>query len=157
MKIYFFHLITGLLLFSLGYAPTANAQASRKSDLQYKVVINHEEQYSIWRKDQKAPSGWKDTRFAGTLDQCQDYIEEVWTDMRPLSIRKMNLPKDAPYKVVINHEEQYSIWPMEKPLPKGWKALKAKGTLNECMDYIEEVWTDMRPLSLRKSPGRTKE
>jgi MbtH protein len=58
--------------------------------------------------------------------------------------------------VIINHEEQYSIWPFEKSLPKGWKASKMTGNLNQCMDYIEEVWTDMRPLSLRKKPGQTK-
>lgn len=156
MRTYIFHIATGILLLSLGYTPGVEAQVPQKSDHQYKVVINHEEQYSIWRAGEKAPSGWKDTRFAGTLDQCHDYIEEVWTDMRPLSIRKMNLPKDTQYRVVINHEEQYSIWPMKKPVPRSWKALKTQGTLTECMDYIEEVWTDMRPLSLRKRPGRTK-
>ncbi len=54
------------------------------------------------------------------------------------------------YKVVINHEEQYSIWPADRENPLGWKDVGKTGTRKECLDYIEEVWTDMRPLSLRK-------
>lgn len=54
------------------------------------------------------------------------------------------------YKVVINHEEQYSIWLADHPIPEGWKAEGKQGTKEECLDHIEEVWTDMRPLSLRK-------
>ncbi|SEI88849.1 MbtH protein [Cyclobacterium xiamenense] len=54
------------------------------------------------------------------------------------------------YLVVVNHEEQYSIWPEGRELPLGWQAVGKAGTKQECLDYIEEVWTDMRPLSLRK-------
>ncbi len=54
------------------------------------------------------------------------------------------------YAVVINHEEQYSIWPVDRELPLGWTAVGKTGLKQECLDYIEEVWTDMRPLSLRK-------
>ncbi len=54
------------------------------------------------------------------------------------------------YKVVINHEEQYSIWPADKENAPGWKDVGKQGTKQECLDYIKEVWTDMRPLSLRK-------
>jgi MbtH protein len=57
---------------------------------------------------------------------------------------------DTIYEVVINHEEQYSIWPNNRELPLGWNTLGKSGTKQECLDYIEEVWTDMRPLSLRK-------
>lgn len=57
---------------------------------------------------------------------------------------------DRRYTVVINHEEQYSIWPADRETPKGWKAEGFKGSKQECLDHIEEVWTDMRPLSLRK-------
>ena len=56
----------------------------------------------------------------------------------------------TPYRVVINHEEQYSIWPADRETPLGWKAVGKEGTKAECLAYIEEVWTDMRPLSLRK-------
>jgi len=54
------------------------------------------------------------------------------------------------YKVVMNHEEQYSIWPASKETPPGWTPAGKSGTKQECLDYIEQVWTDMRPLSLRK-------
>ncbi len=54
------------------------------------------------------------------------------------------------YKVVLNHEEQYSIWPTYKENPLGWKDAGKSGTKAECLEYIKEVWTDMRPLSLRK-------
>lgn len=54
------------------------------------------------------------------------------------------------YNVVVNHEEQYSIWPDYKPLPLGWRAAGKTGPKQECLDYISQVWTDMRPLSLRK-------
>ena len=54
------------------------------------------------------------------------------------------------YNVVINHEEQYSIWPIEREIPLGWKAVGKSGPKVECLAYIKEVWTDMRPLSLRK-------
>lgn len=54
------------------------------------------------------------------------------------------------YKVVINHEEQYSIWPADRENALGWKDVGISGTKAECLKYIGEVWTDMRPLSLRK-------
>jgi len=54
------------------------------------------------------------------------------------------------YKVVINEEEQYSIWPAHKANPLGWKDVGKSGTKEECLAYIKEIWTDMRPLSLRK-------
>lgn len=54
------------------------------------------------------------------------------------------------YKVVVNHEEQYSIWPDHRPNPLGWRDGGKSGSKAECLEYIKEVWTDMRPLSLRK-------
>ena len=54
------------------------------------------------------------------------------------------------YKVVVNHEEQYSIWPAHRENPKGWKDAGCTGKKSECLAFINEVWTDMRPLSLRK-------
>ena len=54
------------------------------------------------------------------------------------------------YKVVVNHEEQYSIWPADRQLPTGWNATGFSGTKAECLENIKEIWTDMRPLSLRK-------
>ncbi len=55
------------------------------------------------------------------------------------------------YLVVKNHEEQYSIWPVGREIPLGWTAVGKQGTKEECLAYIEEVWTDMRPLSLRNA------
>ncbi|MFN0033948.1 MAG: MbtH family protein [Saprospiraceae bacterium] len=54
------------------------------------------------------------------------------------------------YKVVVNHEEQYSIWPADRENALGWNDAGKEGSKDECLDYIKEVWTDMRPLSLRK-------
>ncbi|MGB3639412.1 MAG: MbtH family protein [Rivularia sp. (in: cyanobacteria)] len=59
------------------------------------------------------------------------------------------------YKVVINHEEQYSIWSVERDNPLGWRDAGKSGTKAECLDYIKEVWTDMRPLSLRNKMTET--
>ena len=54
------------------------------------------------------------------------------------------------YAVVINYEEQYSIWPSQKALPRGWRAVGKQGSKADCLKYIDEVWTDMRPASLRQ-------
>ena len=54
------------------------------------------------------------------------------------------------YIVLINDEEQYSLWPKGKDIPRGWRAVGKEGTRTECSQYVDEVWTDMRPLSLRK-------
>jgi MbtH protein len=54
----------------------------------YKVVINHEEQYSLWFSERENPPGWQDTGKSGSRAECLDYIKEVWTDMRPLSLRQ---------------------------------------------------------------------
>ena len=62
----------------------------------------------------------------------------------------MDEKQESVYKVVLNHEEQYSIWPAHRENPLGWRDGGKSGTKQECLDYIKEVWTDMRPLSLRK-------
>lgn len=53
------------------------------------------------------------------------------------------------YKVVINHEEQYSIWFEHRDPPAGWNTVGVSGTKAECLKHIATVWTDMRPKSLR--------
>jgi len=55
---------------------------------EYKVVVNHEEQYSIWSATRENPLGWNDAGKSGNKAECLAYIKEVWTDMRPLSLRK---------------------------------------------------------------------
>ena len=57
------------------------------------------------------------------------------------------------YQVVVNHEGQYSIWPADRDLPRGWDEVGKSGPREECLGYVEENWTDMRPLSLRKKMG----
>jgi MbtH protein len=59
------------------------------------------------------------------------------------------------FKVVINHEEQYSIWLAERANPLGWRDVGRTGKKQECLDFIKQVWTDMRPLSLRKKMTQT--
>jgi MbtH protein len=54
------------------------------------------------------------------------------------------------YVVVVNHEEQYSIWPKGRQIPSGWRDVGTEGDKPHCLAYIDEVWTDMRPLSLRR-------
>jgi MbtH protein len=54
------------------------------------------------------------------------------------------------YQVVVNDEEQYSIWPVDRELPLGWRPDGTSGRKSECLAHIDEVWTDMRPLSLRR-------
>lgn len=57
---------------------------------------------------------------------------------------------DEQFKVVLNDEEQYSIWPAHRPAPQGWREEGTHGPKQTCLDRIEILWTDMRPLSLRQ-------
>ncbi len=57
------------------------------------------------------------------------------------------------YTVVVNDEEQYSIWFADRELPAGWRDAGKSGSKSECLAHIKEVWTDMRPLSLRRAMG----
>ena len=62
---------------------------------------------------------------------------------------------DRLYQVVVNHEEQYSIWPADRDVPAGWRTVGLSAGKAECLEYIKRVWVDMRPLSLRlrDTPG----
>ena len=62
-----------------------------------------------------------------------------------------NDDEDFEYRVVLNQERQYSIWPVSAPVPQGWDDGGKTGTKAECLAYIGEVWTDLRPLSLRRA------
>ena len=53
--------------------------------------------------------------------------------------------------VLINHEEQYGIWPVGKPIPEKWRSVGVTGSREECLAYVRRVWTDMRPLSVRRA------
>lgn len=59
--------------------------------------------------------------------------------------------EDEQYVVVVNDEAQYSIWPAGRELPAGWRPVGEPAARQECLDHIAEVWTDMRPLSLRRA------
>ncbi len=63
-------------------------QDDKEDNTIYKVVINHEEQYSIWCANRENPLGWRDAGKSGLKAECLEYIQKVWTDMRPLSLRK---------------------------------------------------------------------
>ena len=67
-----------------------------------------------------------------------------------MSINDIEREDTTIYKVVMNHDEQYSIWPDYKQIPQGWNYAGKTGPKAECLAYVKEVWTDMRPLSLRK-------
>ena len=58
---------------------------------------------------------------------------------------------DRAYLVVVNDEEQYSIWDADRQLPAGWRGEGFRGSEADCLAHIEEIWTDMRPLSLRRA------
>jgi MbtH protein len=60
------------------------------------------------------------------------------------------MDEDSRYQVLLNDEEQYSLWPADKEIPAGWRAAGKEGSKQECVDYVDEVWTDMRPRSLRE-------
>ena len=54
------------------------------------------------------------------------------------------------FRILVNHEDQYSIWPEWKAIPGGWRDTGTGGDKTACLEHIEKVWTDMRPLSLRR-------
>ena len=59
--------------------------------------------------------------------------------------------ESATYLIVVNHEGQYSVWPTFRAPPQGWTAVGPAGGRKECLDWIEAHWTDMRPISLRRT------
>ncbi|MDR5753402.1 MULTISPECIES: MbtH family NRPS accessory protein [unclassified Caballeronia] len=61
-----------------------------------------------------------------------------------------NEADDLVYTVVVNDEEQYSIWPTFRAIPAGWREAGVRGPKADCLAYIETAWTDMRPASLRR-------
>ena len=62
----------------------------------------------------------------------------------------MALDTEDTYTVVLNEEEQYSIWPADRAIPSGWRAAGVTGTKQACLEHIQQTWTDMRPLSVRR-------
>ncbi|WP_158892653.1 MbtH family protein [Amycolatopsis anabasis] len=60
------------------------------------------------------------------------------------------MDENGRFQVLVNDEEQYSLWPADKEVPAGWRAVGKEGGKQECVDYVDQVWTDMRPRSLRE-------
>jgi MbtH protein len=59
-------------------------------------------------------------------------------------------PTGSDFAVVVNNEDQYSIWPAGDVFPTGWRTVGIRGAKKDCLSYIKEIWIDMRPLSLRE-------
>ncbi|MEV6931341.1 MbtH family protein [Dactylosporangium sp. NPDC051485] len=59
-------------------------------------------------------------------------------------------PDEPVFVVVVNHEEQHSVWPAGREVPAGWRETGVRGTRAECLAHIAQVWTDLRPLSVRR-------
>lgn len=127
-------LLPTLLIFL--FITSLHAQKNLHKTDQYKVVINHEEQYSIWPSEKPLTKEWTLTEKKGTYTDCMNYIEEVWTDMRPLSIRKMNLSEETPYMVIEKKDHLLAVWPEKMKLPEGWKKSGPCVQLEHCNKLI---------------------
>jgi len=79
-----------------------------EDEIIYKVVVNHEEQYSIWVEHRENPLGWRDGGKVGTKKECLEFIKSVWTDMRPLSLRKQ-MEQDVKESNAENHVTSGSL------------------------------------------------
>ena len=95
-------------------------------------------------------------RFDLDFEACRGSMSNIERPKyRPLRNRGLRWPSNdeedtRTYLVVMNHEEQYSIWLKDKQIPLGWHAVGMEGVKSDCLAYIDKVWADMRPLSLRK-------
>jgi MbtH protein len=78
------------------------------------------------------------------------------TSVEVTTVNEENVENDASYTVVVNHEGQYSLWPADRPPPAGWSEAGKRGSRAECLAFVDEVWTDMRPLSLRDKMGESR-
>ena len=121
----------------------------------YKVVVNHEEQYSIWPADRENALGWFDAGKSGPKAECLAYIKEVWTDMRPLSLRKRmeelaNNPPPLPDPPSDNEVQKDDL--VERlsqgnhPVEASLRPEKTVGALKECIDrgYVHIKFTGTR-------------
>jgi uncharacterized protein YbdZ (MbtH family) len=118
----------------------------------YRVVVNHEEQYSIWPEYKKNPLGWTDVGKSGSKSECLEYIKEVWTDMRPLSLRKRmeQLPKGAPASAPTEWYRGASVVDRlcegEHPVEPGLRPEKTVRLLKEAIDrgYVHVKFKDTK-------------
>jgi len=133
----------------------------------YKVVVNHEEQYSIWPADRESPLGWSNVGKSGPKAECLAYIEEVWTDMRPLSLRKQmeemaRQPAPPPPPSVSDEAEEPPLVTRlsqgSHPVVAGLRPEKSVQALKEAIDrgYVHVKFTDTRggtELGVRLDPA----
>lgn len=120
----------------------------------YKVVVNHEEQYSIWPEYKENPLGWRDVGKSGPKDECLAYIKEVWTDMRPLSLRKKmeemakNPPPPPPPPTNASHEGSLvdRLCQGDHPVEVGLRPERTVQLFKEAIDrsYVHIKFTDTR-------------
>ena len=121
----------------------------------YKVVVNHEEQYSIWPADRENPLGWNDAGKSGPKAECLAYIKEVWTDMRPLSLRKRmeelaNNPPPIPEPPGDNGAQKDNLVDRlsqgDHPVEASLRPEKTVDALKECIDrgYVHIKFTGTR-------------
>lgn len=75
-------------------------------------------------------------------------VDVTWSDGGIVQVSTEN-EADSQYQVLVNHEEQYSLWPLDKAPPVGWRQTGPTGSKETCLAYVNATWTDMRPLSLR--------
>lgn len=73
---------------------------AREDDRQYRVVVNDEEQYSIWPGELEVPAGWHEALEPRSKEDCLRYVDEVWTDMRPQSLRRWMAEQEQVESVV---------------------------------------------------------
>jgi uncharacterized protein YbdZ (MbtH family) len=134
----------------------------------YRVVMNHEEQYSIWPDYREIPAGWKDVGVSGVKQVCLDHIEKVWTDMRPLSLRKRmeELKANPPAPLPPEAEEPEEPTLVERlsngrhPVEVSLRPVKELARFKECLDrgYVHIKFTGTRggtELGVRLSKDET--
>ena len=105
----------------------------------YKVVVNHEQQYSIWPADRENPLGWTDVEYTGLKAECLAHIETIWTDMRPLSLRKQmeNLQPPEEMPLTETSSEDHLVQHLtcgSHPIELGLRPEKTIQALQECLD-----------------------
>ena len=146
-------------------------QWEREDTTDYKVVVNHEEQYSIWPAHRELPAGWKEVGKSGKKADCLAHIKEVWTDMRPLSLRKQmqeaaNRPTVASPGTITEEESESHDDLVERlcqgqhPVEASLRPEKTAQALQECLDrgYVHIKFTGTRggtELGVRLDPDST--
>jgi len=119
-----------------------------------KVVVNEEQQYSIWPADRENAPGWKDDGKTGTKQECLDYIKETWVDMRPLSLRKQmeefekQPPSSAPFPIASKrrHDLVDRLCEGRHPVEVGARSERTAQLFKEAIDrnYIHIKFTDTK-------------